>query len=58
MDSFQSIDSGKGILKNDQQDSLGAALKSKRKKLAETKRLGDTPDNEEDELIKNQVDSL
>ena len=48
-DDFASTETASGLLKNDYVDSpIAAALKKKRKKLAET-RLGDSSDNEENE---------
>lgn len=46
MNQFDSIESGKGILKNDYKDSVSEALKRKREKLAETK-LGLIKDDED-----------
>lgn len=37
MNNFQTIESGKGILKNDYQDTVSEALKRKRKSLKDSK---------------------
>ncbi len=59
MDSIQGIDSGKGILKNDYgSDSLGKALKSKRRKLADSRRIAESPDNEEEQAFENITEDL
>lgn len=49
MNNFQSIDSGQGMLKNDYEpnsSALDQALKKRREKLANTKRMTPQPDKD------------